>query len=1542
MSRYMEKHRKKRTGRQINRRIIAILLAVCALASIFCITGTVFAKDDPSCNVLLSVDGESTDRLLFNMSEKKEIKAECALAAEGSAYQWQICADVENDLWVDISGANKSNLTVSYALLSSMLDNSGSAYIRCMVKLDEDAYYSEATAVTVAYESGINTEFKNGADDFIPKQNARRTAKANNTPQTIADDEYVTVTIRYIDYSSNKEIYSPFTARVAANTSFHQNVISPTFLGYAAYTLTYDDDGNPIFTPASTYDLDFTNLTENVTIDIYYRAIDVNYGIRYFFQNINNDLYTESTDRYYVGKAETGSIISDEEIMQHAGDTEGFSKLYHYPESVAADGSTVFQCYYDRNYYLLKFDMDGGYGVDPIYARYGTPYVVNSPVRHGYVFEGWDHLTEDTDNDGIPDKGDGITDELPSVIGIGNQFYKAIWQTVDTHFTVVYWLENADDENGDSDGNGYSYWASVQLPSLSNEVIKGSDYSDLSRVTVDKYEKAYSQLDHYDESVTVSGDGSTVLNVYYNRKEYTLDFYYAMSTGSTYYVVGGTSYYFGTYNTNGTTGHNRIDYYMQNFINDRNVVGTIEALPTLKDEYNDGRYTVSSKSSTVNGTEYNYHYISFTAKYGADITNLWPCNVLNSVTRTSGGYHGNWNSMSASASAWNGEYNVYYTQAHADNQTIKGKYTRLDYTLLWDIWNHSYSDSETVSYLCFWENGADAGWSVPKLRRYNLYEDCGDGVYEIIDSYDTVDDSGESGQQAPSIIGFTKENTPQGCTAYEATENPDTTLYQDAYNVNFYYTRNQYNLSFQNYGVDLGSYTVPYDYDIADKYFVPDYPASLEPNAYIFDGWYTTPGCYGGSEFSFENAKMPLKNLQLYAKWTPVKHTVRFFTNNKIMEQYELTPDESKIFIKRDVAHGSVVGNVQTPTDPTGSGYSFAGWFYIASNGSKNVFSELDTPINRDINVFADWSSKNVQPYLIHYALEEIEQDMTWLRLLNIESQGSPVENRKYTVTDGDAEKTYIYINGSYHLAAANDTTGYAYEGTTRTFQAKVGKPYNQLYEPYNAGYFPTIASHSITIVPEQKGTAYPEHNVFTFFYVMPQVPIKYTVRFLELETNKELSPTVTHEAYESLITERFTPIANYIPDAFYKRLVLSVRYDEKSQKWVGSDDDNVMTFYYTQNNTAEFYAVHYMLQKPGTDGSDRKIDGTGDYDEDDSIIEGIADIGKTIALTPLNFDGFQIQDTAVIRSDNTEQTISASDGKYNITISANGTELYIFYSRVSYPVKVQYLKYNTTESIFPDKPFVEETILEFGTTFSHTAPRIVGGYALVNPDNMTKSTVVRSDESQNIITFYYSELQYTIEYKFAGDIGGTLSHTLEVENSSDTIIGSTAEPQSGYVFTGWYFDEEGLNPVFDTHEITDNGKTITPNVDFLEPAPAVNVFYAKFEVMREDLTITRENADDEGNGEQVFVYRIMDTTDNSKVYYATITGNGSVTVRYLPCVTYQIDQVGEWSWRYGDDTKVVDLNNSQEVVFNDSAVKDKWLNGNSTVVKNKRVTDHE
>ena len=338
--------------------------------------------------------------------------------------------------------------------------------------LEED--FSEEVTEEEILEEDISEEIieeeipeEDVSEEVFSEETVFSEAYSEEASVLLADgkEDLVSITINYLDYKSYTEgetsiVFSPYIATIEVGSDFVQEVISPSFLGFAPFwngnDTDEDSDGDIYDDDASKIQFNLTNVTENAVYNVYYKPIEVDYGIRYFFQNINDDLYTEDASRYHEDMAETGTIITDEKIMEHAGDTEGFQKMYHIPEAVAADGSTVFEVYFDRQYFLLKFDLDGGYGVDPIYARYGTPFVINDPVKPGYQFMGWDLIStnEYDDEQGKyvdkPDNNNAAV-SLPATIPARGESYKAVWATTNTTYTVVYWKENAND-------NGYSYW----------------------------------------------------------------------------------------------------------------------------------------------------------------------------------------------------------------------------------------------------------------------------------------------------------------------------------------------------------------------------------------------------------------------------------------------------------------------------------------------------------------------------------------------------------------------------------------------------------------------------------------------------------------------------------------------------------------------------------------------------------------------------------------------------------------------------------------------------------------------------------------------------------------------------------------------------------------------------------------------------------------------------------------------------------------------------------------------------------------------------
>ena len=310
----------------------------------------------------------------------------------------------------------------------------------------------------------------------------------------IADGQH-TVVINYV-FENGKQAAPSWTATLAEGSNLEQTVTSPTVVGY---------EPDP-----ATFNVSVNNITANKTYTVTYHPANVGFTVNHYLQNVADNNYTldktEEVDGY------TESEVGDGLAKAYPGFA---ALLYNTKAKVAADGSTVVEIYYDRNYYMMSFNLDGGYGVEPIYARYGASVKVENPTKPGYTFNGWEPT-------------------VPTTVPAENTTYKAKWQAEKTaKVTVVVWGENADDEN-------YSYIKSVEttapvgstltaIPSGTN-LNMGTKLWELKRV----------------EQTTVAADGSSVLNVYYDRKEFTLTFKYD------YRSVVGDGHVGATYQKTGT------------------------------------------------------------------------------------------------------------------------------------------------------------------------------------------------------------------------------------------------------------------------------------------------------------------------------------------------------------------------------------------------------------------------------------------------------------------------------------------------------------------------------------------------------------------------------------------------------------------------------------------------------------------------------------------------------------------------------------------------------------------------------------------------------------------------------------------------------------------------------------------------------------------------------------------------------------------------------------------------------------------------------
>lgn len=1577
------------------RRLLSLLLGLVLFMEL--LPGGLTVVGDASDAVTVTVDGAKTTQVTLPQSGR--VTLEAASETGDTDYQWQIQLD---GAWVSIYDATAATLTLTYAMVSPALEK-GSAMVRCAVG-GESA--SDPVKVTVSYDVEADAAALNRQRDELTQETSAAAAP-RRTPRRVSRSsapEYINVTVNYLDAVTRLPIYTGFSATIKSGEPYSQTVLSPTYLGYAPYwSAENPDTADPNTATESAQSLALSvgagYTGETYTVNVYYKAIAVSYAVRYYFQNIHDDMYTENVDYYRQDRALTGTIIANEALGLGEEQTRGFTKLYHYPEAVAADGSTVFECYYDRNYYQVKLDANGGYGSEHVYACYGTPFVATTPTRHGYRFVGWDKLGED----GV---GDGKADALPSAVPAENASYIALWESADTTYTVVYWLKNAA-------GTEYDYMGSEKRSAVAGEVVSG----DASWLTADSYicgltEDAghthnegckpelfrHSEYEKADENVTIKGDGSTTVNIYYTRKSYTLRFYYAKEyvpaedtvnpgTSDTpiYYVVGGSTRPFGFYQETGVCARPKKDGKTVNDVESLlyNVQsgdwGVVAELPTIQQPT--GTAYTYTLGTYPDGGGYNakgdrFHYLEFTVPYGTDLLHLWPTEeVFGQIKTARSGYdankanehlgEGQWGHYAYFA-GWNGEYNVKYTQEKI-NSTIKCLYPVLNDDLLYDEeLIGQWGDASTVNFLGFFDNGADVKWSIPRQWIYKLYvevlpgheKDEGvaartvDGVTRYYMLYDTVfandDNTTIEHQTDPPLPGFTCMRNKTGGSEPETNE--PLADGRESYTANFYYNRNSYTPTAQNYDEIIQYNDVLYQADLDRRMYdllLMPYPKPLEKYAYELGGWYTSPGCFPGSEY-VPGSTMPEHDISLYAKWEPVTYTVRLFKNRKDMETYQTTGNEALVYHTQVVDHGSTLGEIADPTDPSGHEYTFGGWFYEKS-GKKVALTPTDTAVKENLLVYAEWSHLTAQPYLIHYVLKETA-DAEWKKLLDDASLYSPQDGKAYTVTNGSGEsRTYIYYageGGGYHRQIAADSRGYANQGSTRTFYPKAGDPYNQLYSGFNSGYYPTLASHSITM--EEDTPSNPTVNVFTFYYVHAAT-VSYKVEYRYhgtgelIESDATGTGSVEKETSKAVVTERFAVVKDYVPDAFYKRLVLAV-VEDGNGGYMGSPD-NVVTFYYTKNIENAYYAVHYMLQNVDAATDEPQSVGPGiysNYTESTVYTEGISAINAYINVTPQTFSGFTMRDTAVVRwgtDDANRREDTLENGTFTFKVRDEGTELYVFYTRNTQTYTTYYLRYGSNPHSTQPGDVLHAPVSgtgKYGAVVTAAAESI-DGYNCVS--NLSQSIVLRPDNSQNEIIFYYEPLQYTVEYRVWAYGGGTLNNTLEVVEGNNAFRGSVPTAKSGYTFVGWYQDAACTIPVGEKGTVDDATGQLTPERSELLPAPQTNVFYARFKAVYGNVTITREAKEDESNGVGTYVYRLTSKDNPAYVVEVTVPKGGSTTVYDLPCGSYTVEQVNSWSWRYADGAQTVTVEDSQTktVTFDRAAVKEKWLTGSSDAVVNRR-----
>lgn len=463
----------------------------------------------------------------------------------------------------------------------------------------------------------------------------------------------------------------------------------------------------------------------------------------------------------------------------------------------------------------------------------------------------------------------------------------------------------------------------------------------------------------------------------------------------------------------------------------------------------------------------------------------------------------------------------------------------------------------------------------------------------------------------------------------------------------FYYTRNTYTLVYNDQYTTTKEEQLPYE-QVLSKSVNKSYVPAYPKG--LEAGAYEFAGWYldpEGTQSVDWNAKMPAAKVVLYAKWAPKTHTVRTFLTEEAMNA-----GTAPIDTWENVPHRSTID--EKPQNPTNGQYTFVGWFY-QENGVEKAY-DFSMAVTKDLNLYAKWISNTLVEYTIHYRL---------------------------------ADGTTI----------APDTTGSALAGATKTFDAKTGTDLNQGYQ---TGYFPNVGSHSITMNIDGG-------NEFTFVYV-PKAEVKYTVRYLEKDTNNVLHVEKHAATRDAVVTEKFETVPSYAPDAYQKRLVLSAE-----------EESNVITFWYVKDTEhAPVQIIHWVQNIAG--------DGYTEYSSSTNL-NGL--IGETYTAEWLTIAGF-----------------AKNEAKSNISgkLTAEGLVLNLYYDRIEYPYEFRFVNSYTGEEITDYDFGTTNGNARFGDRVTFTAPEKLGdlGYKLDTAKSSASQAIdIRIEDPANVAklnvkTFYY------------------------------------------------------------------------------------------------------------------------------------------------------------------------------------------------------------
>ena len=247
-------------------------------------------------------------------------------------------------------------------------------------------------------------------------------------------------------------------------------------------------------------------ITETTT-----RTITARYEAALYVYFLNPDgsqiMRTEKVGNHEAHNFTTVSyeVDSTHKLVGWAAEANGTTNIAD-KISVPADQTSVNVYAIIKEGYWVSFNSDGGSIVDSQFVLHGDNLVLDkstTPTKPGYSFDGW--------YNGLTKVENGATVTSPMTL-------TAHWKAAQVNYTINYWQQKVtDDKNATDAQKTYEY-----VEAVTKKATTGTRVSATNSKT---YKGFKYNANNSSKDVEISGDGTTIINVYYDRVLCTVNFH---------------------------------------------------------------------------------------------------------------------------------------------------------------------------------------------------------------------------------------------------------------------------------------------------------------------------------------------------------------------------------------------------------------------------------------------------------------------------------------------------------------------------------------------------------------------------------------------------------------------------------------------------------------------------------------------------------------------------------------------------------------------------------------------------------------------------------------------------------------------------------------------------------------------------------------------------------------------------------------------------------------------------------------------------------